>query len=1037
MISDRGHNLVFLLGVPRSGTTLLGALLSNQPGVMCPPEPWLMLALHALGKTNPRHPADSQLLGEASRQFLDHDAFIAAARACATNAYNAKLQDAQRSVFVDKTPRYHMILPFVAEVFPDAKFIWLRRSPFDVVNSYKTSWGVDVPKLLENGAGTPFEHDIVLGLRNLNAFANERHDRVLSLSYERLVADPGPVMASVAAFLGIDAADSSLEIDSAIESLRGSSLGDRKILATKGVHNQSVGAGLKLLEAHELQTVYDAIGPKLLTELGYEDQIVPLHELGVHDPPPEVTCAHERRARASQDARWQLLDVWSAVEMDLPKGALQQEILDRHRAQVESLTNQITSLNGLLQIKDAALAERDAHIQAVLDNRKQLRDDFENYRKQIETRTFTRHSKEAVKALIKRVVNRITRAPRVLPLPKITIVTPVFNGEAHIRETIESVLSQNYPNLEYIVVDGGSTDGTMKIVREYESQLAHIISEPDNGMYDAVAKGFDLATGDVLGYINADDVFEPGGLLHVGEYFRDHPKAYVAYREDTINVQGWRFPNAFQPHVDLFDMLRGHILFQDGVHFRREAYVAVGGMSRTLRLAGDYDLWLRLARYFKLHRAPGHVSSFRIRAGQLSGNMPPYWAEQKIAQAEVRKTLRWFNYVRRLPRYLLKRALRLWEKLRGPRRLFYPMNFHGPLTPGKAPDPNAAPPRCPLTGRPPTRLLFTSRDTRFGDPLINHIYYCDESQLAVVWPPLSEDELTALYEKHYSGGGADIIWPADGMTSPYRHYRQPGRWRRPFNRLRWPKVVERVINRPEKLDWNQVCMQDLRKVLGGRFDVNDTSVRMLDVGCFEAGLLDTVRTQTKWQTCGLEPNAAAVKVARDKGHNVWRCGAEDAVFAVPDGQQFDIIYLGQTIEHFNDPLRVVRRLRTLLSAKGVMVIATPNLDSRQVDLYGPTWAHWHVPYHRVLFGRHSLRRLGELAGLRQRTCKSFSHSFWTAYSVQLNQLGIGGAVSHMWSPSAEVLRVSRNIVAWSRLLWNWRGRGDYIVAVFEAARGKS
>jgi len=1037
MVGERGENLVFLLGVPRSGTTLLGALLGEHPKVLCPPEPWLLLALHALGKVNARHPADAQLLGEAAHQFLDRQSFLEAARACAVSAYNRKLIETGRTIFVDKTPRYHLILPFIAELFPLAKCLWLRRNPFDVVQSYKTSWGVDLPELIERGAGTPFEHDLVLGLRSLCTFAAQHRDRTFEIEYESLVHDPAGNMNAIMQFLGLEHAPTMLDVQRTQALLQNSKLGDRKILATKGVHTHSVGLGLRSLTQRELQIVYDAIGPELLTRLGCEHVVHELHEQGVKDPDPETISMHVQRAEASLASKWQTLDVWASVEHALPHGALRDELVARYTAQISALSEHVRSMQQELALQGAALAERDAHLHGMIEQKSHVTKQFDDYRKAVEERTASRHFREGTKAVVRRAVNRLTRAPRQFPLPKISIVTPVYNGEAHIRETIESVLAQKYPHLEYIVVDGGSTDGTLKIVREYESQLTRIISEPDHGMYDAVAKGFEHATGDVFGYINSDDVFEPGGLLHVGEYFRDHPKALVAYREDTISAQGWRFPNAHQPIVDLLDMLRGHILFQDGVHFRKEAYRAVGGMSRTLRLAGDYDLWLRFARYFKMHRAPGHVSSFRIRPGQLSGNMPPYWDEQKLAQAQVRTTIRWYNHVRRAPRYALNRAARLVEKLRGPRRLFYPMDFAGPLAPGEAPNPFADPPKCPLTGRPPTRLLFSSRDTRFGHPLINHVYYCDESHVAIVWPPLTESELTKLYETHYSSGSGAIIHPPEGFTSPYRWYRQPRRWRRVWRRLRIPGRIAKEINRKEKVDWNEVCFRDLRSALRRRFRLQDGSVRMLDVGCFEAGLLDTVRKHTKWQTCGIEPNAAAVKTARDKGHRVWQCGAEDAVFAVPDGAQFDIIYLGQSIEHFNNPLRVVRRLRTLLAANGVLVMTTPNLDSRQVDMFGPTWAHWHVPYHRMLFGRRSLRRLGELSGLRQKRCRSHSHSFWTAYSVQLNQLGVAGAVSHLWTPTEDVLKVSRSLAAWSRLLWNWRGRGDYLVAVFEASDAKS
>jgi len=1034
MIGERGENLVFLLGVPRSGTTLLSALLSNHPQVLCPQEPWVMLALHALGQANPQHPADAQLLGEATREFLDRDAFIEAARRCAAATYNRKLEHAERTVFVDKTPRYFHILPFVDEVFPDARYILLKRDPFDVASSYKTSWGVDIATLIATNAGTPFELDFVLGPRRLQEFAARNSERVLQVSYEALVKDANAWMTKIVSFLDLPAHGSLAELSHTIDSMRESKLGDRKILSTTGVHAKSVGAGLKLLPRDDVQVLYDAIGPALLRELGYEDQLGALRERGVIDPDEGATRGHVDTAQRNLDARWHEIELWSSVNASRPDGVLHSGVFADMQAQLVQVNARIGALKEVHEQIQAELAEREAHLKAVLEHRAHVTQQFEAYRTAVETRTASRHFKEMIKAIARRVLNWMCRPPSRLPLPRITIVTPVYNGEAHIRETIESVLAQKYANLEYIIVDGGSTDSTMDIVREYEAQLTRVISEPDQGMYDAVAKGFEHATGEVLGYLNADDVFEPGGLLRVGEFFRDHPKAMAAYREDTISAQGWRFPNAHQPHVDMFDLLHGHILFQDGVHFRREAYAAVGGMNRELRLAGDYDMWLRLSRPFKLHRVPGHVSSFRIRAGQLSGDMPPYFEEQKKAQLAMRKSLRMRTYVKRVPGWVWNRIKNLWERVRGPRRLFYPMNFHGPLSPGEAPNSNAAPPKCPLTGRPPDRLLFSTRDTRFGHPLINHVYYCDQSQVAIVWPPLSEEELTKLYETHYSSGSDAIIHPPEGSTSPYRHYRQPRRWRRVWKRLRIPGRIAKEINRAEKVDWNQVCMNDLLGALPSRFRTSDAQVRMLDVGCFEAGLLDTVKQRTAWQTCGLEPNSAAVEVARKKGHRVWQCGAEDAPYVVPAEEQFEIIYLGQTIEHFNDPLRVVRKLATMLAPGGVMVLATPNLDSRQVDLFGPTWAHWHVPYHRFLFGRKSLRALGALAGLHQVRCKSHAHSYWTAYSVQLNQLGVAGAVSHMWQPPEEVLKVSRSLAAWSRLLWNWRGRGDYLVAVFEASK---
>ncbi len=134
---------------------------------------------------------------------------------------------------------------------------------------------------------------------------------------------------------------------------------------------------------------------------------------------------------------------------------------------------------------------------------------------------------------LRRKAGRVLR-PRPRPLPRITIVTPVYNGAAYIREAIESVFSQNYPNLEYIVVDGGSTDATLEIVKSFQGQNIRVISEPDNGMYDALAKGFALATGDILGWLNSDDLFEPNGLLRAGQWFQQHPDQHIVYHEDNV-----------------------------------------------------------------------------------------------------------------------------------------------------------------------------------------------------------------------------------------------------------------------------------------------------------------------------------------------------------------------------------------------------------------------------------------------------------------------------------------------------------------------
>jgi len=108
--------------------------------------------------------------------------------------------------------------------------------------------------------------------------------------------------------------------------------------------------------------------------------------------------------------------------------------------------------------------------------------------------------------------------------PKISYVTPVFNQVEFIERTILSVINQDYPNFEYIIVDGGSTDGTLDIIKKYESSLCKWISEPDAGMYDALNKGFKLTSGEIMGWINGDDILFPGAFFNMRRLFHDLPE---------------------------------------------------------------------------------------------------------------------------------------------------------------------------------------------------------------------------------------------------------------------------------------------------------------------------------------------------------------------------------------------------------------------------------------------------------------------------------------------------------------------------------
>lgn len=623
-------------------------------------------------------------------------------------------------------------------------------------------------------------------------------------------------------------------------------------------------------------------------------------------------------------------------------------------------------------------------------------------------------------------------------LPKITVVTPVFNGSEYIAATLESVLNQVYPSLEYIVVDGGSTDGTLNIIRSYQfsnnfpQEISLVISEPDHGMYDAIAKGFEHATGEIFCYLNADDLFECSGLQSVGEYFARHPEAQVIYHEDTVLVDGWKYPNAAQPeNINTADLLNAHILFQDGVFFRRTAFEAIGGVRRDFKLAGDFDLWLRLSAHFRFVRRPGHVSCFRLHPNQLSSCMDIYHREMKqsiadfLSHAPAVRRAKWF-----VERFFWG-ALRKYSSNFRRERLFFPIDFGNfpPPTAAIRPGPEGIP-RSPIDRRPAERLLFTTPDTRFGESELNYIYYDERHGIAIVQPPLATEELDALYLKYYSCPPTELKPP--GAASPYRQFNRQHLWEKALFIL--PVGFLARVLFPSA--WADNTLRELTIVLKKSNVDSVTALRFLDVGCFEGHLLDEIRDNTCWESFGLEPNNSAVTISRGKGHRVWCGHAENADSLIPSNQKFDVIYMGQSIEHLDDPVTTLVHLRRLLSPSGVLIVSTPNLDSREIDWFGPTWAHWHAPYHRHIFSKKGLHALALRAGLLPLMFRSFSNPYWTAMSLALNSMGLGGSASHSVNFDPEITTRARTINFWKEVIWNRMDKGDYcLFAMKEMADG--
>jgi glycosyltransferase involved in cell wall biosynthesis len=207
--------------------------------------------------------------------------------------------------------------------------------------------------------------------------------------------------------------------------------------------------------------------------------------------------------------------------------------------------------------------------------------------------------------------------------PKISIVTPNYNGGAFLEETILSVLSQNYPNLEYIIIDGGSSDNSISIIKKYESQLDYWVSEPDNGLYDAIQKGFDQSTGEVMAWINSDDLYHPKSFFTVAEIFSSFSQVNwlqglpsffdeTSRAVDVAEVKRW---SRVDYYLGDFKWIQ-----QESVFWRRSLWKVSGNkIDAEMKYAGDLDLWLRFFRYEELYVTTALLGGFRQRSkGQLS-----------------------------------------------------------------------------------------------------------------------------------------------------------------------------------------------------------------------------------------------------------------------------------------------------------------------------------------------------------------------------------------------------------------------------------
>jgi glycosyltransferase involved in cell wall biosynthesis len=227
--------------------------------------------------------------------------------------------------------------------------------------------------------------------------------------------------------------------------------------------------------------------------------------------------------------------------------------------------------------------------------------------------------------------------------PLVSIVTPSYNQGQFIREAIESVLTQDYPNIEYLVVDGGSRDSTLDVLRCYHRRVRWI-SEPDGGQADAINKGVAMTRGDIVAWLNSDDVYTPGAVSRAVEEIQAYPAVALVYGQaEEIDRSG----AVIGPYTQIgpFDLQRLihrlDFIVQPATFFRRAPFLAVGGLDTSLSYCFDYDLWIKLSLRFPAHYIPEVLARSRV------------YPETKTASGGLERLKEIERMIRRYGRYIL------------------------------------------------------------------------------------------------------------------------------------------------------------------------------------------------------------------------------------------------------------------------------------------------------------------------------------------------------------------------------------------------
>jgi glycosyltransferase involved in cell wall biosynthesis len=748
MISRQGSNLAFLIGQPRSGTTLLSLVLSKAPEIRCPPEPWVALPITRLLRDLPdvhAEDSDETLAHLAMSQLLDEDERSELVSRLLVATYNRLLARAEGArLFVDKTPRYYKIIATLARLLPRARFVLLARHPLDVAASHKSRWKLDLRGLTTASGLRDSSFDVFCAPALIADARDELGSRAHWLRYEELVARPAEIVSELCDFLGVPFREELLAYarkNPAGREYRRSTLGDDQVWSRSRIDEHSVGRWKHILDDGEVALVCSTLGAETFERLGYEcprpartrskrasflrdalaaevrggaqlgtgsrarlrtlqANLARLRELASRAEQSAVVEREARGAEASARGRLERLleqteqhlgrvsallaeaeaqrgreaelranqeretERWHELARGAEEGVaverrardeearakeFSQDLLAQTEVQRERLWKLLseaeeqrdrirTLLTATEQQRDherelrarseelvaGANREREA-IEARLDLELRGRQQWEALCREAETR------RDALEARTRVLESERTRLRTLWPwlettadaaggsVPRISVVTPSLNQARWIEAAIRSVLDQAHPEFEHIVVDGGSTDATAEIVARHPH--VRFVHEPDLGQAHAINKGMLLATGDIVAFLNADDLYRPGAFAAVAKALSDPdgPRAVVGgcdYVDEDGDLSGHLVPrlDRYWDLLRYWGWDRWYCIPQQAVFWRRDLLSETGLFDVGLHFTMDYEMWLRMAARTRFAILPQTLAAFRLQA---------------------------------------------------------------------------------------------------------------------------------------------------------------------------------------------------------------------------------------------------------------------------------------------------------------------------------------------------------------------------------------------------------------------------------------